>query len=66
MYSHWLLLALGQLLCILFFVYQIVIGRHPDGVRDANYQILMLNEMMCSVDFVVMAFYAAIIYKFSA
>jgi len=66
MYSHWLFLALGQFLCIILFVYQIVIGRHPNGVRGANYQILMLREMMCVDDFLVLAFYAAIIYKFSA
>ena len=65
MYSHWLLLALGQLLCILFFVYQIVISRHPNGVNDVKYQILMIDEITCVVDFLIMAFYAAIIYKFS-
>lgn len=37
MYLHWAFLAFGQLLCILFFIVQILIERNPDAVRDTNY-----------------------------
>ena len=37
MYAHWLLLVLAQLLCILLFIYRIVITRHPNSANDTRY-----------------------------
>lgn len=65
MYLHWLCLTMSQLLCITLFIVQIAISKRPDSVKDQPYLTLMLSELICVADFIVLTFYAIIIYKFS-